>query len=313
MTSSPQHILRFNTIITSLKALDESFSSRNRVRKVLRALPTKWSLKVTIIEESKDLSTLPLDDLIGNLKVYEVVLEKDSGIKNHSTSLSVHFQGDHSSTHSHWCAQLVMVLLTNGVLFWRGGNGDTVDDNWPTGREDAERTKGYILSNGSFCSEQVWVRGFGLDLDTVPRYEGGDGYVMESKVNCLCGACDDDGERMVAYDECNVWRHTKCSGIEDDELAPAYFVLSMDAVDLTYVKSICLYRFTRDLSMSLNTVMAISVISISSDSSEDSVGTPAGRVILFGTIPTTIPDTTPVITPPTTQLSPVIPPEETTV
>ncbi|GJY12267.1 hypothetical protein Tco_0381576 [Tanacetum coccineum] len=48
-------------------------------------------------------------------------------------------------------------------------------------------------------------------------------------------------------------------------------------------------------------VMAISVISISLDSSEDSVGTPAGRVILFGTIPTTIPDTTPVITPPATQ------------
>ncbi|GKC81966.1 hypothetical protein Tco_1137683 [Tanacetum coccineum] len=51
----------------------------------------------------------------------------------------------------------------------------------------------------------------------------------------------------------------------------------------------------------LELVMAISVISISSDSSEDSVGTPAGRVILFGTIPTTIPDTTPVITPPATQ------------
>ncbi|GJR39750.1 hypothetical protein Tco_1215434 [Tanacetum coccineum] len=35
-------------------------------------------------------------------------------------------------------------------------------------------------------------------------------------------------------------------------------------------------------------VMAISVISISSDSFEDSVGTPVRRVILFGTIPTTI-------------------------
>ncbi|GJS93336.1 hypothetical protein Tco_0800304 [Tanacetum coccineum] len=33
---------------------------------------------VTAIEESKDLSTLPLDELIGNLKVYEIVLEKDS-------------------------------------------------------------------------------------------------------------------------------------------------------------------------------------------------------------------------------------------
>ncbi|GJT27582.1 zf-CCHC domain-containing protein [Tanacetum coccineum] len=69
---------RFNTIITSLKALDESFSSRNHVRKFLRALPTKWRPKVTAIEESKDLSTLPLDELIGNLKFYEVVLEKDS-------------------------------------------------------------------------------------------------------------------------------------------------------------------------------------------------------------------------------------------
>ncbi|GJV68327.1 zf-CCHC domain-containing protein [Tanacetum coccineum] len=68
---------RFNTIITSLKALDESFSSRNHVRKFLKALPTKWRTKVTTIEESKDLSTLPLDELIGNLKVYEVVLEKD--------------------------------------------------------------------------------------------------------------------------------------------------------------------------------------------------------------------------------------------
>ncbi|GJS05725.1 ribonuclease H-like domain-containing protein [Tanacetum coccineum] len=68
---------RFNTIITSLKALDESFLSRNHVRKFLRALPTKWRSKVTAIEESKDLSTLPLDELIGNIKVYEVVLEKD--------------------------------------------------------------------------------------------------------------------------------------------------------------------------------------------------------------------------------------------
>ncbi|GKC26492.1 zf-CCHC domain-containing protein [Tanacetum coccineum] len=74
---------RFNTIITSLKALDESFSSRNHVRKFLRALPTKWRPKVTAIEESKDLSTLPLDELIGNLKVYE---QKKVLIKEEATS-----------------------------------------------------------------------------------------------------------------------------------------------------------------------------------------------------------------------------------
>ncbi|GJS18248.1 hypothetical protein Tco_0412720 [Tanacetum coccineum] len=68
---------RFNTIITSLKALDESFSSLNHVRKFLKALLTKWRPNVKTIEKSKDLSTLPLDELIGNLKFYKVVLEKD--------------------------------------------------------------------------------------------------------------------------------------------------------------------------------------------------------------------------------------------
>nr|GEW07729.1 hypothetical protein [Tanacetum cinerariifolium] len=58
-------------------------------------------------------------------------------------------------------------------------------------------------------------------------------------------------------------------------------------------------------------VMAILVISISLDSSEDSVGTPAGRVILFGTIPITIFDTTPVIAPPTTQTDTIVIPIET--
>nr|GEV30959.1 hypothetical protein [Tanacetum cinerariifolium] len=45
--------------------------------------------------------------------------------------------------------------------------------------------------------------------------------------------------------------------------------------------------------------MAILVISVSSDLSEGSVGTPAGRVILFDTIPTIIPDTTDSDTPDT--------------
>ncbi|GKE48684.1 zf-CCHC domain-containing protein, partial [Tanacetum coccineum] len=67
-------------IITSLKALDEGFSSKNYVRKFRRALHPKWREKVTSIEESKDLSSLALDELIGNLKVHEVVMEKDSEI-----------------------------------------------------------------------------------------------------------------------------------------------------------------------------------------------------------------------------------------
>ncbi|GJZ61233.1 zf-CCHC domain-containing protein [Tanacetum coccineum] len=71
---------RFNTIITSLKALDEGYSSKNYVRKFLRALHPKWRAKVTAIEESKDLTSLSLDELIRNLKVHEMIIKKDSEI-----------------------------------------------------------------------------------------------------------------------------------------------------------------------------------------------------------------------------------------
>ncbi|GKC28712.1 hypothetical protein Tco_1036006 [Tanacetum coccineum] len=71
---------RFNTIITSLKALDEGYSSKNYVRKFLRALHPKWRAKVTASEESKDLTSLSLDELIENLKAHEMIIKKDSEI-----------------------------------------------------------------------------------------------------------------------------------------------------------------------------------------------------------------------------------------
>ncbi|GKG06003.1 zf-CCHC domain-containing protein, partial [Tanacetum coccineum] len=70
----------FNTIITSIKALDEGYSSKNYVRKFLRALNLKWRAKVIAIEESKDLTSLSLNELIGNLKVREMIIKKDSEI-----------------------------------------------------------------------------------------------------------------------------------------------------------------------------------------------------------------------------------------
>nr|GEV46029.1 zf-CCHC domain-containing protein/UBN2 domain-containing protein [Tanacetum cinerariifolium] len=41
------------------------------------ALRPKWRAKFMAIEESKDLTSLSLDELIGNLKVYEVIIKND--------------------------------------------------------------------------------------------------------------------------------------------------------------------------------------------------------------------------------------------
>nr|GEZ60395.1 UBN2 domain-containing protein [Tanacetum cinerariifolium] len=64
-----------------LKALDEGYFSKNYVRKFIRALHPKWRAKVTAIEESKDLTSLSLDELIGNLKA-----KKESSDEACSTS-----------------------------------------------------------------------------------------------------------------------------------------------------------------------------------------------------------------------------------
>ncbi|GJT56899.1 zf-CCHC domain-containing protein [Tanacetum coccineum] len=63
---------------TALKSKKSGLTDQNCVRKFLRELHPKWRAKVMAIEESKNLTTLSLDELIGNLKVYEEVIKKDS-------------------------------------------------------------------------------------------------------------------------------------------------------------------------------------------------------------------------------------------
>ncbi|GKC14017.1 hypothetical protein Tco_1010799 [Tanacetum coccineum] len=79
---------RFNAIVTSLKSLDLDYSSKNHVRKFLRALLLKWRAKVMPIEEAKHLATLLLNKPIENLKVYEMVLDND-GIDSKTTKEKV--------------------------------------------------------------------------------------------------------------------------------------------------------------------------------------------------------------------------------
>ncbi|GJT09499.1 zf-CCHC domain-containing protein [Tanacetum coccineum] len=43
----------------------------------VRALHPKWRTKITEIDESKDLTSISLDELIGNLKVHEMITKKD--------------------------------------------------------------------------------------------------------------------------------------------------------------------------------------------------------------------------------------------
>ncbi|GJR85300.1 hypothetical protein Tco_0209311 [Tanacetum coccineum] len=98
----------WDTLLITHQALDEGFTSKNCVRKFLRALHLKWRAKVTTIEESKNLTTLHLDELIGNLKVYEEVIKKDfetvKGKKEQSRSLALKNSSNSSRDEEDLCS-----------------------------------------------------------------------------------------------------------------------------------------------------------------------------------------------------------------
>ncbi|GAV79807.1 LOW QUALITY PROTEIN: zf-CCHC domain-containing protein/UBN2 domain-containing protein, partial [Cephalotus follicularis] len=68
-------------IINSLKNLGKSYSNQELVRKILRCLPKSWTPKVTAIEEAKDLSTLPLEQLLGSLMTHETTMKNHENVE----------------------------------------------------------------------------------------------------------------------------------------------------------------------------------------------------------------------------------------
>ncbi|MBA0746592.1 hypothetical protein Gogos_009097 [Gossypium gossypioides] len=68
----------FTHIINGLKACKKTYPNNEMVKKMLNSLSTSWEAKVMTIEESKDLNSLSLDELISSLLTYEVRHNKES-------------------------------------------------------------------------------------------------------------------------------------------------------------------------------------------------------------------------------------------
>ncbi|XP_022143648.1 uncharacterized protein LOC111013509 [Momordica charantia] len=58
-----------------ISGLGKEYTTAENVRKILRSLPKSWEPKVTAIQEAKDLSKLPLEELIGSLMTHEIVMK----------------------------------------------------------------------------------------------------------------------------------------------------------------------------------------------------------------------------------------------
>ena len=67
---------KLKDIINSVFNLGETIPEPKVVRKVFRSLPERFHVKITAIEESKDIDSIPLTELVGNLKTYELGLTR---------------------------------------------------------------------------------------------------------------------------------------------------------------------------------------------------------------------------------------------
>ncbi|GJS24627.1 hypothetical protein Tco_0453259 [Tanacetum coccineum] len=125
-----------------------------RYAKSKLALHPKWRAKVTDIEESKDLTSLSLDELIGNLKLYEVIIKKDSKMvkgkreQNRSLALKAKKESsdEDSSTSNSEDEEYAMAIKEFNKLFKRRGRFSPRSNNqrafiggaWSDSGEDEE-------------------------------------------------------------------------------------------------------------------------------------------------------------------------------
>ena len=73
---------KLNDIVNSAYNLGEIYDQPKIVRKILRSLTENFRSKVTAINESKDVDSIPIDELVGSLQSYELDLPKTSKSKS---------------------------------------------------------------------------------------------------------------------------------------------------------------------------------------------------------------------------------------
>jgi hypothetical protein len=65
---------KMSDLRNSMMSLGKTVSDVKLIRKILRSLSKRFRIKVTTIEESKDLEEMKIEQLVGSLQTYELSL-----------------------------------------------------------------------------------------------------------------------------------------------------------------------------------------------------------------------------------------------
>lgn len=149
---------RLNEIVNAKLNLGDKIEDTKVVRKVLRSLPKSFQAKVTVIEESKDLDAINIQELVGSLQTYEL------GLSSHKNSNSlalktINERADKSSEEDDVEKDVAYLAKTcwkflkmknNGKLFGKGKSSSFKNNKKDFKKKDA---KGSSSSQGIVCNE----------------------------------------------------------------------------------------------------------------------------------------------------------------
>ena len=215
---------KLNDIINSVYNLGEIYNQPKIVRKILRSLTEDFRPKVTTIIESKDVDSIPVDELVGSLQSYELDLPKTNKSKSMALKLvdDVEVGGfdDKLSTTEIACLpKNFRNFLRNSNRMARGTNTDEPRNfrkNDPTKVNNTEKPREKVgqSSNNSMGPQCFGCQGYGHMKSKCPTYLKSKGKTMavtlsDNKVSDDEFGCDEDGN-FIAFTATAVVNESVC-------------------------------------------------------------------------------------------------------
>ncbi|GJY85259.1 zf-CCHC domain-containing protein [Tanacetum coccineum] len=158
---------RFNAIVTSLKSLDSDYSSKNHVRKFLRALPLKWRAKVyEMILDNDGVASKITKEKVKSLALKPKVTREQTSDDSDSQGGSDEYidEEEEEAEAFNLMARNFCKFFRKGNRYWRdnrlsnGGNqfGKGCDNSFGKKGGESSRQKGACYNcgiEGHFASE----------------------------------------------------------------------------------------------------------------------------------------------------------------
>ena len=160
---------KLKDIVNSAFNLGETIPKTKVVRKVLRSLLERFHAKITAIEESKDINSIPLTNLVGNLQTYELGLTRiGKGNKSKSTALKAKsnetdksFNDEDSKMKSYITRQFKKFMKNDNAKRFdkdRKQSNSCHFKSQDRGKKDTKESGQYIVPSGPKC---FGCQGFG--------------------------------------------------------------------------------------------------------------------------------------------------------